>query len=94
MKLQFELWTLVRKNKLEINTYSKVATRDIDSIISQMRQEYFSDNVTLCKDINYAITTAAWVCKSVSCFLDASPEPVLERELEVYPVFSLEGGRK
>lgn len=93
LRLQYELWKLTRKGKFELDIYSRKARSDIASIIFQARSDYFSESVTFNKDIYYAISTAIWVCESVSYFLAQSTEPVLENEIELYTMLPLAGGQ-
>ncbi len=92
LKLQYELWKLTRRDKFELDIYSRKERRDIASIIFQMRSDYFSEPDTLSKDIYYAISSAIWVCESVSCFSARCAEPVLENE-PVYTMLPLAGGQ-
>lgn len=93
LRLQYELWKLTRKDKYALDLQSRKARRDIASIIFQMRIDYFSESVTLKKDINYAILTTTWVCESISHFLAQSAEPVFENELGFYTMLPLAGGQ-
>lgn len=93
LKLQYKLWKFTRKNKFELDIYSRKARKDISSIIFQMRSDYFSESVTLNKDIYYAISTAIWVCESVSYFSVQSTESVMKNEMELYPMLPMAGGQ-
>lgn len=93
LRLQYELWKLTRKDKFELDIYSRKARSDIASIIFQMRSDYFSEAVSLNKDIYYAISTAIWICESVSYFLAQSTEPIMDNGMEFYPMLPLAGGQ-
>lgn len=93
LRLQYELWKLTRKGKLELDIYSRKARNDIASIIFQMRSDYFSEAETMNKDIYYAISAAIWVCESVACFMVQPAGPVMENEKELYTMLPLAGGQ-
>lgn len=93
LRLQYELWKLTRKGKLDLDIYSRKERSDIASIIFQMRSDYFSEAATMNKDIYYAISTAIWVCESVACFMAQSAGPAVGNEKELYTMLPLAGGQ-
>jgi hypothetical protein len=93
LRLQYELWKLTGKGKLELDIYSWNARGDIASILFQMRSDYFYEAVNINKDIYYAISAAIWVCESVARLMAQSVEPTMENEVELYTMLPLAGGQ-
>lgn len=92
LKLHFILKKFTQKEKSEIVTCNKEASRDFASIISSRISEYSADTSLLKKDISYAISTSAWICESVACFVNAAAETVSDNEMDSCPAVYLSGG--
>mgnify|MGYP000915213101 FL=1 len=80
IKLHFILLRFNRKRKSIVPANSKNARRDIASIILEMRNDYFSEPISMEKDVSYALSSVIWVCDSVRYYLDQpAAKPAAEK---------------
>ncbi|HBM80434.1 MAG TPA: hypothetical protein DD426_06300 [Clostridiaceae bacterium] len=94
LRLHFVLLRLSREEKSEMEINNKKANRDIESIISAMRADYFSETAAFKKDISYAISTAIWVCESVVYFMARSTGPASNNDkIDSYVMVPSAGGK-
>ncbi len=93
LELHFVLLGLSREEKSEMEINNKKADRDIGSIISAMRADYFSETAAFKKDISYAISTSIWVCESVVYFMAKSTRTVSNDKIESYAMMPSIGGK-
>lgn len=84
LKLHFKFLELTRKEKFEIKIEDNNLTKNIKSIIFNMRLKYLSEIASMEKDISYAVNTATWVCESVGLFLTNSMTFVPCNEMDSY----------
>jgi len=79
LRLQYELWKLAGKDKMDLEIYSRRVRSDISSILFLMQSDYFSGPETPSQDIYYAISTAIWIGESIACFMARHADPVVEK---------------
>ncbi len=88
-KLHFALRKINRQfNRLN----NQKVNRNVASIIFHMKNKYLTDSCSINKDIDYAISTSIWICKSVSYFLCESIKQSEEKQ-DAKAVLSLVGGQ-
>lgn len=94
LKLQYVLNKMTRNGRSHtILMKNKAARKDIESIIFEMRNSYMSEVSSVSKDISYAISTAIWVCESISYYLVKSTETIQDIELDFYDIIPLTRNR-
>ncbi len=70
----------------------KPPRKDIKSIILEMRDNYSSTSHCMQKDIDFAFTSAAWVCESIIYYIKNSIETENELDAVLYQFLIEEGG--
>ena len=64
-KLHHELYRLRFTRKITMKTTGLDPQENIEAIIKNMREDYFSQPLTLKRDLDYAFMTAALICKAI-----------------------------
>lgn len=94
LDLHHEFCKIMFRQKFKFKVDHKEVRENIISILAEMRNGYFSKPVTKKRDIEYAITTALWICDSVCYFAGLSVTEPQQDELVAYsPLSAAAGGR-
>ncbi len=82
-RLHIELHRLQYKTKCTLFPVNNEVNKNIASIIFEMKQSYYSKPKTLKRDIDYALLTTAWICKSIIFFRKESPVVITEFQRQI-----------
>ncbi len=92
LKLHHKLLHINLKQRFKVLPSKMEPSQDIYSIVLEMRKAYSSQPKSMMRDIEYAFSTAVWVCESIIYFLKYSSNLTKESEAELYSLLAEEGG--
>ena len=92
LKLHFKMKKITQNIDLKLGT--KQLSRDICTMIKELRKEYLSCAPDMKKDIEYAFQATAWICESLSYFY-AVDNKIIQNNLEqeIYLTQTIAGGQ-
>ena len=83
LRLHHELFRIRFKKRYVILPSSMQPRKDISSIILEMREVYLSQPQSMRRDIDYAFSSAVWICESIIYFMNYSYQLTKEAEQEL-----------
>lgn len=92
LSLHHKLLHMNSKQKFKVFPSRMKPRKDISSIILEMRKNYFSQPKDMKRDIEYAFSTAVWICESIIYFLKYSSDLMEESAAEFYSLPAKKGG--
>lgn len=92
-RLHFELLKMLILKRYKPQNGVKEARKNIASIITEMRKDYFSKPHSMEKDIRYALSATLWVCESLSCHCFPVFESINNNNTITQTVLSATGGK-
>lgn len=80
------------KHKYRVLSSNMEPRKDIRSMVQEMRKAYFSQPMSMLRDIDFAFSTAVWTCESIIYYLNISTNPMQGIKKEHYSFLTEEGG--